>query len=313
MTASVEQSSRVHRASVQAVAASSARVRLGAALRGWAARGVREPFVHFLMIGLAVSAGIHYWQSLDERFTIHVDTAERELLESKYQQQYGERPNPGQIEALIAAYVREEIFVREAVALHLDQDDEIIRRRLAQKYEFLRTDLGVAELPDADTLAHWYAVNRQRYLLPPRVALSQVYFAVDAARPEAARQRALGVEVRLRQSQAVRAPELGDAFPGPTEERGLTPNQAVQLFGDSELSDALFRLPPGIWSGPYRSGYGWHLVYLTERLPESLPSLPEVRDRVIADYLDERRAAADAERFAMLRTQYHVRLDDGPQ
>ena len=85
----------------------------------------------------------------------------------------------------------------------------------------------------------------------------------------------------------------------------------MRLFGESDMSQRLFEAPIGQWSGPLRSGYGWHLVYITNRRPPQQPSLEEVRERVLADYLTERRAAMNAGNFRKLRDRYTI-VADGP-
>ena len=224
-----------------------------------------------------------------------------------YQQQFGELPTSAQLKELIDRRIREEIYLREGLALNLERDDEIVRRRIVQKYEFLQTDLAAPADPDPAVLQQWYEKNRLRYLTPERVAFTQVYFSPDMHGDQAARLRALQVLAKLRATHVSRAPDTGDAFPGPSDVGALTPEEATRLLGDSELSHALFKVPASQWEGPFRSGFGWHLVQVTGHQPPVLPALREIHDRVLADYLEQQRQVLSERAYEKLRAKYTVR------
>ena len=61
-------------------------------------------------------------------------------------------PTPAELEGLIEAHIREEVLYREARALGLEQDDTIVRRRMAQKMEFLFEDLAPLAEPTEEEL-----------------------------------------------------------------------------------------------------------------------------------------------------------------
>ncbi len=279
-------------------------------VRRWLVWAVREPFFQFLLLGFLIWAGVGYWSAERDRYVIHVGPAERQRIADAYAQQFGRMPTAEQLKGLIDRYVREEIYWREGLALKLDQNDEIVRRRIVQKYEFLQTDLGVTEPADDETLRRWFERHKANYLSPERAAFTHVYFSTDRDGELAAKGRAINVLKKLRASRVVRAADQGDAFPGPTDVSALAPDEAGRLFGQSQLTEALFKLPIGQWSGPFRSGYGWHLVYVTGRSPPALPSLSGIQPRVLADYQDEQRRLSNARMFEELKAKYTVR-DDG--
>ncbi len=86
--------------------------------------------------------------------------------------------------------------------------------------------------------------------------------------------------------------------------------EAIRLFGDSELAHRLASAPVGRWSGPYRSGYGWHLVRVDARTAATRADLADVRDRVREDYLHAAQAQANAEAMARLKARYTVVRQD---
>jgi peptidyl-prolyl cis-trans isomerase C len=279
--------------------------------RQWLRGIAQEPLFQFLVMGLLLWSGVEYWRLDHDRYVIRMGPAERERIVSGYVQQFGRTLPKPELELLIDGYIREEIFLREGLALGLDKNDEIIRRRIAQKYEFLQTDLAVTESPSENDLRHWYEEKRERYLTPARVAFKQVYFSAD--RDEAAaKTRAADLLEKLRASRTSHAEESGDLFPGPANLRALTQTEVIRIFGESELSEQLFTLSTGQWSGPYRSGYGWHLVYLTSHFPPALAAFGDIRDRVLRDYQEEQQRIANARSFARLRAEYTVRYDGEP-
>jgi len=66
----------------------------------------------------------------------------------------------------------------------------------------------------------------------------------------------------------------------------------------------------GEWSGPYRSGYGWHLVLVTHRSPAKTPDFEQVRDTVRDDFVAAERERRAAATLAELRTKYVIEVGD---
>jgi peptidyl-prolyl cis-trans isomerase C len=276
-------------------------------------RVVREPLVHFIGIGALIWAVASLATTGPDRYVLEVTAVEQQRLAERYQQQFGNPPTQQQRKALIDRYVREEIFVRESRALGLDQGDEIIRRRLIQKYEFLQTDLATARVPDESTLEAWFERSAAHYRLPERVGLSHIYFSVDGQGERIAKERAIQALNELSPKELLHGHEPGDAFPGPLDIRSLEPDEARKLFGDSALSRQIFHLPERRWFGPFRSGYGWHLVYITDSVPSELPAFAQVRGQVLADYQEAERRGANERAYETLRAQYRIRVSgDSP-
>ena len=273
----------------------------------WLETIAREPLLHFVMLGLLLWCVTEYRNAHRERYTIHVGTAQRQYLASTYLEQFGQPPQPDQLTKLIDRYVADEIRFREGLALGLDRNDEIVRRRIIQKYEFLRSDLVVPAQPTESILESWFQRNRMRYQTPERVSFAQVYFASPVDRPTPTAPERVGRTLALlRESHVSRAGDLGDPFPGPSDVGALTQDEAVRMFGQSEVSEELFHIPTGQWSGPFRSGYGWHVLYVNNRLPAQLPALQEVRERVVADYLADERQVINDQQFKTLQNRYTV-------
>jgi parvulin-like peptidyl-prolyl isomerase len=201
--------------------------------------------------------------------------------------------------------VREEVLYREAVAMGLDRDDTIVRRRMRQKLEFLSEDLTPIEDPDEATLARWLAAHEERYRLEPRVALRQVFVSRDR-RGDAAPAHARELLARL--AADPRAEAAGDASLLPNALPLAPLGEVARVFGDA-FAEQVAKLATGRWAGPVESGFGLHLVFVEERAEARAPALDEVREAVRNDWLSAQRAEANEAFYARLRERYAVTVD----
>ncbi len=262
---------------------------------------IREPLVHFLLVGFVLYLAVLLVEGGASRQEIVVDEVDIERLSATYRKQFGIAPSAEQLARLIDHHIREEIFWREGLALGLDRDDSIVRRRVAQKFEFLSQDLAVQEDPGEQALRDFLVANARRYQEPARVSFTHVYLAADRAGEE----RLETVASQLRDSDDSTI-HWGDSFPGPVAIEGTSEAELRRLFGDSELVAGAFAAPPGVWVGPLASGYGMHFIRVAARSAERLPALDGVRERVLADYLDQRRVRANERAYAELLDKYRV-------
>jgi hypothetical protein len=109
--------------------------------RTWS-RLTREPLLHFALLGAAIFVLAHHVEQVRQqtRSRIVVDQPLRDRLSSLYRTQFGSAPTAAQLEVIVEDYIDDEVEYREALRLGLADDDEIIRRRLIQKLEFLQHD-----------------------------------------------------------------------------------------------------------------------------------------------------------------------------
>ena len=278
----------------------------------WAAqlrRIVREPLTHFLILGIAIFIAAHVVEERSTRFRIAIAQPELNRIVASYTQQYGSEPTPDQLRTMVDNYVREEIFLREGIALGLDRNDEIVRRRIAQKYDFLQQDNAVAREPSESQLRSWFAAHPADFRRPVRRSFEQLYFAADARGDAAARQRAEAARAVL---QAGGKPPAADEFPGPKTISELSLDDATRLFGADDFAKAVFAAPVGQWSGPLRSGFGWHVIRVTQERAASKPSFDEVRADVRNAWRDADQRARNAEIYRQLRARYTVTVAGAP-
>jgi hypothetical protein len=274
--------------------------------RSLAGRALREPFLHFLLLGGALFLFSHHLEERARFTRIVVTKAQVQGIADNYRLQYGSYPSATQLDSLVEGYIREAVFYHEAQKLGLDKGDEIIRRRLVQKYEFLQQDLGIAHEPAETELRAWYQAHPQQYLAPARATFTHVYFSVDRRGEQGAQSAAKALAAQLEASGATRAADAGDRFPGPQDFAGLAQPDAARVFGKDGLAVQLYSLPPGHWSAPLRSGLGWHVVYVDGQEAARPAPFDEVRDNVRRDFLESARAARNAEAYARLQRGFEI-------
>lgn len=284
--------------------------RTGGGLLRHARTLAREPFFHFVALGLLIFLARGLLDGTPEQYRITVGPQDVRRLASGYEWQFGRPPTGSEVNHLVERHIEEEILYREGVAMGLDEGDEIVRRRVVQKLQFLQEDVALPPEPDEAALGAFHERHAERYAEPARMTLRHLYFSPDSGGSEAAHARAAGVAAALQDGPAGEPPDTGDPFHGRNRYVDIDPTGLSRAFGHSELSNAVFELPPNKWSGPLRSGYGWHLVLVEQVDPGRSPPLAEVREQVRADYLDEQREGINAATLAAIKAKYQVVRED---
>jgi hypothetical protein len=274
-------------------------------------RFLRDPLLHFVILGAALfmiyalASGV--FSSGDVR-RIEIGPSEIELLAGRFERQWGRAPLPKELRALIEARVREEVLYREALAVGLDRNDVVVRRRMVQKMELMTEDLALLADPTEEELRAFFEEHREEYRIPPRITFSHVYFNTDrrgAAAEEDAR-RVLA-ELRAQTPTPDRAPDRGDVTMIGYDYALATPDEVRRVFG-TRFAEALFELEPG-WQGPVVSGYGIHLVHIGQRVEGRLREFEVVRDRLVEHFNRVRRDRASDALYESLARRYEIVID----
>jgi peptidyl-prolyl cis-trans isomerase C len=271
-------------------------------------RLISEPLIQFLMLGVLLFFLTSYIQKHKDKQSreIIVDNERIGMMVMNYKTQTGELPNKQQLDALIDNYIREEISYREARKMGLDKDDEIIRRRLSQKFDFLQTDLAETPQPSDEHLQQFYKSHLSLFRTEARVSFSHIYFSTDNSTDSIARQRAFNVLHQLKQSNTQHAPEKGDRFPLQYDYTDQAVVDIQQNFGDKQILQELFKAPVNTWFGPVQSGYGWHLVYITKIDNAALVPYPAIKEQVKVQYIDAEKANQNKKVFDKISEKYII-------
>ena len=276
-------------------------------------RLVREPLVHFVVLG-ALMFGAYAWLNRGasprpeiEAVTVRITTKEVAWLADTWVRQRQRPPTQEELRSLVRESLREELLSREARAMGLDENDLIVRRRLAQKLEFLVQDTSRLAEPTDEDLRRFYEANPDRFQTRPKVSFTQVYFSRERRKDAAADAKAALAELSHSPPTA-RPSDLGDHLLDP-EMLDADAQTVSGQFG-KEFARAVFALPPGAWHGPIESGYGLHLVRVSGAKPAQRRELGEVKAQVLDLWRDQERREENERYFASLLKKYVVVVDE---
>jgi hypothetical protein len=269
-------------------------------------RWLREPLLHFAVIGLLLFA-LYGWMNpaAENAGRIVVTQAAVDDLARQYQARWMRPATDEELANLVEAHVRDEILFREGVALGLDRDDPVIKRRVRQKLEIMSEEQIAGAAPTDADLSAYLAQNPDRFQRPATVSFEQVFF--DAARPVADVER----EVRAAKAALARGVNpagLGQATLLPRNAEAASIELVARDFG-SGFAQQLTQVPLGEWTGPVASSLGAHLVRVEARAPAALPPLPAVREQVAREWENERRDRSRSESYRKLRDSYTVVIE----
>jgi hypothetical protein len=238
-----------------------------------------EPLLHFVLIGIALF-GFYRWKApadpVGQRIVI-TRGVEADLV-TQHLAARGREPSPAELKRLIESYVHDEILYREGVALGLDRDDIVVKRRVRQKIEVMAEEEAAASPPTAENLSAYLAANQARFRQPAILTFEQV------GKPSL-------LPRRMTQTPA---------------------DLVARDFGPS-FAAALEKAPVGEWVGPIDSSFGAHYVRVSDRTPAVVPTLADVHDAVVREWEHERRQRARDDAYARMRRAYDVTIDTEPR
>lgn len=258
---------------------------------------LRDRLVWFIAFGLVLFA-LDWAAQRNDRRTIRIDLPLVEKLVAQWEGQTKRRPNAQELDSLIEGYIREEIMVREAQAMGLDDNDVIIRRRLAQKVEFFLSENDPPALPDEAALMAWFEQNRAAYDRPAKLSWRHVFAANEA--------EAAALKTQLMKN-ATGWRNLGQPFMLNRVYARQAAPQIAQSMG-SDFAQNLMASNESGWFGPVRSAYGWHVVEITERHAAQAADFKLMAEKIAMDWQNEQARLARQEAWQDLRASYEIEL-----
>ncbi len=281
---------------------------------------LREPLLHFLLLGVAIfvtyqllsDAGSSGNRPLEE---IVVTRGRIDALTLEFERVWQRPPTEQELDGLLQAHIREEVMYREALAIGLDRDDPIIRRRLQQKLAFLTEDVANLAEPTEAELEAFLATNQDRFREETRFSFEQIYFNVS----ERGRRAEADAELLLAELRTPKTPSPGEDSSSSIDTAPLGDPLLLSQFNEayereivramgSQFLGGLQSLPVGSWQGPIESGFGLHLVKLSERIEGTAPPLDDIRDLVSRDWMAAKREETNDASYAALRERYVVTI-----
>ncbi|MHC5113974.1 MAG: peptidyl-prolyl cis-trans isomerase [Planctomycetota bacterium] len=271
-------------------------------------RLLKEPLLHFVLLGAALFVAFSVVSARMDRpddDEIVVSAGKIEHLAALFGRTWQRPPTRGELEGLVDDFVREEVAYREGLAVGLDRDDTIIRRRLRQKLEFVAEDLVSRVTPTDDDLEAYLAAHPEQFRLDARLTFRHVFLDPEQ-RGDAIDADARDLLVTLNGDPSTTdVLARGDRILLEPGYAAVTQRDVANLFGP-RFATALADLAPGSWQGPIASSYGAHLVIVDERRDGRRPELAEVRAAVEREWSNARRTEATEAFYTSLIDRYRV-------
>jgi PPIC-type PPIASE domain len=271
---------------------------------------MREPLIHFLLIGAALFLLFEVFDDPagPQSSRIVIINGQIEFLKASYARTRQRMPTKEELQGLIDGYVREEIFYREALALGLDKDDTIIRRRLKQKLELMSDDIAGITVPTDEQLQEFLETHAESFRTEPQVAFRHVF--IDVA------QRGYQADDEASKLLAVLSDEKSNSDPDTLGDRLMLPKtfnlspvgEIAKMFG-KPFSLELINSKTGQWIGPVQSGYGLHLILVTELVAGKLPQLDEIRETVEWEWSAAHRKELKENIYKEIREKYTIEFE----
>jgi len=269
-------------------------------------RVVHEPLLHFLLLGAALFAVFSFLRGdgAERQEQIVVSAGKIEHMAALFARTWQRPATRQELDGLINDFIREEAAYREGLALGLNRDDTVIRRRIRQKIDFIAQDLAIQVEPTDAELSDYLAAHPDKFRIEPRLSFRQVYINPEQRRD------GLDADVRdlmmtLNADATIDASGLGDRIQLEPGYADVSPRDIASLFG-TQFAAAIVDLEPGTWQGPIPSGYGVHLVIVDERRDGRMPELDAVRDAVRREWENARRQEMIEQFYRKLLEKYEI-------
>ncbi len=285
---------------------------------GWGSpmkRLFREPLLQFLLIGGVLFAAYRFVQPLSKPAAaaneIRLSPDDLTRMALLFQSQWKRQPTASELERLMESRIQMEILYREALGMGLDKDDEIVKRRMAQKMQFLAEDAAPQE-PTTAELKGWFRKNSDRFAMPTRVSFRHLYFSPDL-RADRARDDALKALAKMadQPEDAALPATFADPFMFQEYYRDRGAEQLGKDFGPNFALEVA-NLPTGSWQGPVESGFGCHRVYVDAATAGRVPDFEEIEGEVKTAWLTEQKSLAWERAYKEMRGKYTVLLPKPP-
>ena len=274
---------------------------------------LKEPLIQFLLIGACIYGAYALFAPPEESdldTTVVVDANRINGFVAQWSSRWNRPPTKEELDGLVNSYVREEILYRQAVAMGLDEDDPVTRRRMAQRLEFLTSDLALVVEPEEAELERYFQDNIDQFRAPNLISFIQVYFDPDARGDSTLDDANEALEAL--KTAGVPDPgslQAGDSFMLPGYFASATELEVRKRLGGG-FTESLIELEPGVWHGPVLSGFGVHLVYVFEKLQAPAPDLADVRPQVLEGWQREQMDTFNKKFYEGLKDRYTVIIED---
>ena len=267
----------------------------------------KEPFFHFIAIGILLFV-LYGWlnDKTDSKDTIIINDFDVSSIISKWEMQWKRPPTEKELENSIKLNIKQEIFYQEALKMNFDHNDEIIKRRLAQKMQFLSNDIAAMIEPTDKELKDYYKEHADKYLNPTSYSLYQITFSPDKRKDNY--KDALETLKQFPNATFDEMKNWGDKLPFNYYFEDVNADELGLQLG-SKFSEELNKVVIKKWTGPVKSGFGYHLVYIIEKVAPTLPDFELIKSNIIRDYEYDYQIEINETIYQEFKKNYSIEFD----
>ncbi len=268
---------------------------------------LKEPLLHFMLLGFLIFAlyGIVNKEN-DSESVIMIDDYDMDNIIASWEMQWKRLPTDEELKSLVDLNIKQEIFYQEALKMNLDHNDEIIKRRLAQKMQFLSNDLATLNEPSDEELKKFYDANFEDYLTPAEYSFYQIILSPDYRKDPKKDAEQLLSEFANGSFEEMKT--KGDPLPFPYFFENTDANEINRQLG-MKFSNALKTTKIKTWTGPILSGFGYHLVYLIDKTGPQIPDFNIVKENLLRDFEYENQKNLNDQIFKELKKNYEIKFN----
>jgi parvulin-like peptidyl-prolyl isomerase len=224
-----------------------------------------------------------------------------------FEKEWGRPPSDSEWAGLLDSEIRQEVYYRQALKMNLDHNDELIRRRMNQKLDFITSDLAQIKNPSENELQAYYTEHKAKYLQQASYSFSHIYFNADKRDRAKADAAALLPTLPATDANLSALTKLGDPFPFAYHTDDAPAKEIDRQMGDG-FAAALANLPVGKWSGPVLSGFGAHLIFINAVTPAREPALAAIKDQLLNDYRYDYQQQFNQKVYDDFKKEYTIKL-----
>ncbi len=268
-------------------------------------RALRDPLFHFLVLGGLLFGAVSLWgTSLKTQDDIVITRAGQQHLADLFALTWQRKPTAFELENLVEEHIKEEVYYREALALGLDDNDTIVRRRLRQKLEFMQEDLSSLKEPTEDKLKAYFLENKDQYKSDRILSFQQVL--VSPKKLEAAIVAELQIQDKL--VSGVTPESLSRSSLLPISMNLESEKSITNTFG-ADFMEQISGVESRKWVGPIYSGFGTHFVNISLNQDATPLTFAQARNKVSVDLTQSLRNTASINYYKNLRSQYNIMVE----
>ena len=272
---------------------------------------LHEPLIHFTLIGALIFA-FYYWDNSDislDKEAIVLTQVEIIQLTNRWQKKHLRLPSAKEKQEFIDKAIYTKVMYTEALKMGLDKNDLIIRRRLAQKMEFVSSDMAELVEPTDKELLGYLQKHATQFMDSEKISFLQIY--IEPNKHQGSLEKDLEKILKLLHASDENSTldKYVDAFIFPIQNSNLSKQEVAQDYGKA-FTQTLFSLETNRWHKGIKSAYGLHFIYIQKRVEGELLELEKIRTILYNEWMTEKKEKNNILLYENLKNSYIIKIEE---